>query len=164
MGFFALLSSYGSVQARLLALGFSATLNDLLGMSVLCNCFFSIYFNVLVEYDLVGWLLISNKYISPSQINLTFTTYANINSLKLKAVAKNFSLKGIPVRSISVLWTHCIKVSFIVVFKPRNYKQKWNSGSAEVLCLIWNSHKKQVVWKHGPNWPFYALMLRTKLY
>lgn len=40
MGFFALLSSYGSVQARLLALGFSATLNDLLGMSVLCNVFF----------------------------------------------------------------------------------------------------------------------------
>ena len=54
MGFFALLSSYGSVQARLLALGFSAALNDLLGMSVLCNVFFSIYFNVLVGYDLVG--------------------------------------------------------------------------------------------------------------
>ena len=27
-----------------------------------------------------------------------------------------------------------------------------------------HSHKKQIVWKHGPNWPFYALMLRTKLY
>ena len=21
----------------------------------------------------------------------------------------------------------------------------------------------KIVWKHGPNWPFYALMLRTKL-
>ena len=27
-----------------------------------------------------------------------------------------------------------------------------------------HSHKKQIVWKHGPNGPFYALMLRTKLY
>ena len=27
-----------------------------------------------------------------------------------------------------------------------------------------NNHKKQIIWKHGPNWPFYALMLRTKLY
>ena len=25
-------------------------------------------------------------------------------------------------------------------------------------------HKKQIVWKHGSNWPFYAFMLRTKLY
>ena len=29
----------------------------------------------------------------------------------------------------------------------------------------WNhSHKKQIVWKLGPNGPFYAHMLRTKLY
>ena len=27
-----------------------------------------------------------------------------------------------------------------------------------------HSHKKQMVWKHGPNWPFYAFILRTKLY
>ena len=27
-----------------------------------------------------------------------------------------------------------------------------------------HSHKKQTVLKHGPNWPFYALMLRTKLH
>ena len=38
------------------------------------------------------------------------------------------------------------------------------------FCRSWNivwcnhSHKKQIVWKHGPNWPFYAFMLRTKLY
>ena len=25
-----------------------------------------------------------------------------------------------------------------------------------------HSHKKQIVWKHGPNWPFYTFMLRTK--
>ena len=28
----------------------------------------------------------------------------------------------------------------------------------------YHSHKKQIAWKHGPNWPFYAFMLRTKLY
>ena len=27
-----------------------------------------------------------------------------------------------------------------------------------------HSHKKQIVWKHEPNWPFYAFLLRTKLY
>ena len=30
-----------------------------------------------------------------------------------------------------------------------------------------HSHKKKMetwVWKHGPNWPFYAFMPRTKLY
>ena len=30
--------------------------------------------------------------------------------------------------------------------------------------MLDHSHKKRIVWKHGPNWPFYALMLRTKLY
>ena len=30
--------------------------------------------------------------------------------------------------------------------------------------LTANSHEKQIAWKHGPNWPFYAFMLRTKLY
>ena len=27
-----------------------------------------------------------------------------------------------------------------------------------------HSHKKQIIRKHGPNRPLYALMLRTKLY
>ena len=27
-----------------------------------------------------------------------------------------------------------------------------------------HSHKKRIVWKYRPNWPFDALMLRTKLY
>ena len=31
-------------------------------------------------------------------------------------------------------------------------------------CLSNHSHKKRIVWKQRPNWPFYALMLRTKLY
>ena len=30
--------------------------------------------------------------------------------------------------------------------------------------IILHSHKKQIVWKHEPNWPFYTFMLRTKLY
>ena len=34
-----------------------------------------------------------SKYISPSQINLIFTTYTNINSLKLKIVIKKFSIR-----------------------------------------------------------------------
>ena len=34
-----------------------------------------------------------SKYILPSQINLIFTTYTNLNSLKLKIVVKNFSIR-----------------------------------------------------------------------
>ena len=34
-----------------------------------------------------------SQYIFPSQINLIFTKYANIYSLKLKTVAKNFSIR-----------------------------------------------------------------------
>ena len=30
--------------------------------------------------------------------------------------------------------------------------------------MCYHSHKKRIVWKHGPNRPFYALMLRTRLY
>ena len=33
----------------------------------------------------------------------------------------------------------------------------------EVIAIN-HSHKKQTGWKHRPNCPFYALMLRTKLY
>ena len=33
-----------------------------------------------------------------------------------------------------------------------------------IKCQSVHSHKKRIVWKHGPNRPFYALMLRTKLY
>ena len=31
-------------------------------------------------------------------------------------------------------------------------------------CFHINSHKKRIVWKHGLNWSFYTLMLKTKLY
>ena len=34
-----------------------------------------------------------SKYISPPQINIIFTTYTNINSLKLKPVLKKFSIR-----------------------------------------------------------------------
>ena len=30
--------------------------------------------------------------------------------------------------------------------------------------MYFHSHQKQIVWKHGPNWSFYTLMLRTKLH
>ena len=47
-----------------------------------------------------------------------------------------------------------------------------NSGRLKLFLNFTNtedwgcnsSHKKQIVWKHGPNRPFYTLMLRTKLY
>ena len=33
-----------------------------------------------------------------------------------------------------------------------------------VIANVDHSHKKRIVWKHGPNWRFYAVMLRTKPY
>ena len=39
----------------------------------------------------------------------------------------------------------------------------WNSKDSEIISFN-HSHKKRIVWKHGPNRPIYALMLRTKLY
>ena len=35
---------------------------------------------------------------------------------------------------------------------------------SNLYVMLKHSHKKRIVWKHGPNRPFYALMLRTKLY
>ena len=33
-----------------------------------------------------------------------------------------------------------------------------------LTTCFYHSHKKRIVWKHGPNRPFCVLMLRTKLY
>ena len=32
------------------------------------------------------------------------------------------------------------------------------------FCSYIVIRNEKIVWKHWPNWPFYALMLRTKLY
>ena len=36
--------------------------------------------------------------------------------------------------------------------------------SSPINHYLIHSHKKRIVWKDGANRPFYALMLRTKLY
>ena len=46
-----------------------------------------------------------------------------------------------------------IETELIFTFAFNQIKQK----------TFYHSHKKQIVWKHGPKWPFYAFMLRTKL-
>ena len=50
---------------------------------------------VFIAYKKDAWchFVEVSKYISPSQMNLIFTTYTNINSLKLKTVVKNFSIR-----------------------------------------------------------------------
>ena len=42
-------------------------------------------------------------------------------------------------------------------FRTFSYARTWYSW-----IIVTRNGKK--VWKHRPNWPFYALMLRTKLY
>ena len=48
-----------------------------------------------------------------------------------------------------------------IIFSPI-----YSSEATSVITVahLIHSHKKRIVWKHGPNRPFYALMLRTKLY
>ena len=41
---------------------------------------------------------------------------------------------------------------------------KLKSLQRNVIANVNHSHKKQIVWKHWPNWRFYAVMLRTKPY
>ena len=33
-----------------------------------------------------------------------------------------------------------------------------------ILCFSVQTQNEKIVWEHGSNWLFYALMLRTKLY
>ena len=43
-------------------------------------------------------------------------------------------------------------------------KTKTGSNFAVELTESIVTKNGKIVWKHGPNWPFYALMLRIKLY
>ena len=43
-------------------------------------------------------------------------------------------------------------------------KTKTGSNFAVELVESIVTRNRKIVWKHGPNWPFYALILRTKLY
>ena len=40
----------------------------------------------------------------------------------------------------------------------------YSGGDKTQVDVSNHSHEKQIVWKHEPSWPFYALILRTKLY
>ena len=48
---------------------------------------------LIAKLHAYGLSIDASKYISPSQANLIFTTYTNINSLKLKIVVKKFSIR-----------------------------------------------------------------------
>ena len=40
----------------------------------------------------------------------------------------------------------------------------FQNDEIEAVFLILVTRNGKIVWKCGPNWPFYALTLRTKLY
>ena len=40
----------------------------------------------------------------------------------------------------------------------------FQNNEIEAVFLILVTRNGKIVWKRGPNWPFYALTLRTKLY
>ena len=47
----------------------------------------------------------------------------------------------------------------------RNFKQTCSYGANSRKEIKGghkkHGHKKQIVWEHGPNWPFYALILEA---
>ena len=52
-----------------------------------------------------------------------------------------------------------------IIFRKFLVMSKKNTGPFIKFNYEYNhSQKKRIVWKHGPNGPFYTLMLRTKLY
>ena len=64
---------------------------------------------VFIAYKNDAWchFVEVSKYISPSQMNLIFTTYTNINSLKLKTVVKKTQKSCVtlfPFRSLKKQW------------------------------------------------------------
>ena len=64
---------------------------------------------------------------------------------------------------------------FFIAFLESTFGTFWQKHETHSLSIsdfidsgrrayLNHSHKKQIVWKVGPNGPFFALMLRTKLY
>ena len=48
--------------------------------------------------------------------------------------------------------------------QAKTMSRKLIMSKAVMKTWLDHSHKKQIVWKHRPNRPFYVFMLRTKLY
>ena len=86
--------------------------------------------------------------------------------------------------------TNCFEISFLssfnilvgVLFEPKHFlslseeileiasplsvglKERINIFTMKAVNVIIVTKNGKIVWKHGLDWPFYALMLRTKLY
>ena len=70
-------------------------------------------------------------------------------------------------QSLLKLWWTPLTIKIALYDNVWRNHQTWykvSLGCTEVKNNHNHSHKKQIVWKHGPNRPFYAVMLRTKLY
>ena len=46
----------------------------------------------------------------------------------------------------------------------KGFSQEESDLSSLLLSLIVVTRNGKILWKHGTNWPFYALMFKTKLY
>ena len=86
-----------------------------------------------------------------------FTKRVISNSLKITAQFPCFQFAK-KYLSVSVLILYLNTSKKTIFFLCANQILSWE------IPVSNHSHKKQIVWKHGPNWPLYALMLRTKLY
>ena len=84
---------------------------------------------------------------SPALIE-SVCTYLNFFNVR-NAITATFETLS----SMLIHYLKGVSASLVII----NCLRKYNTE-------IHHSHKKQIVWKHGPNGSFYALMLRAKLY
>ena len=62
-----------------------------------------------------------------------------------------------------VIKAYCVNVMVDIkpIYLDKHYLFQSKSYDLDKIIVIRDG---KIVWKQGPNWPFYALMLRTKLY
>ena len=87
-----------------------------------------------------------------NQATVSITT-ANSNALVTLTSPSTITTTAVSSASCMVSINPASAICFAATGQDTNFETRLN-----------HSHKKQIVWKHGPNRPFYALMLRTKLY
>ena len=53
---------------------------------------------------------------------------------------------------------------FLSSYQPNQEHPTEDTGNEKLLGVTIVTRNGKIVWKHGPNLPFYALMLRTMQY
>ena len=115
------------------------------------------YFRRLLSHILKKMLL--NFYRTLEDIvpvsRLKDSTSAGVSAISVIA----WDWKHLQAPGYILTWPTSLKTLFLKYTAKLRFFKYWGDQNH-----FYHSHKKRIVWKHGPNWSFYALALRTKLY